>query len=173
MLGFGVGLRPCEQFALRANDVKEGELTIAEDIVEGHLGETKTPASNTTVVLTPELEGELRDYIREHHLQSDDFLFTYATGKPMSQNNYVQRQLKTIGRKIGVPDLDVRMMRTAYASYAAPFGDTPKDLQRALRHETATFSVKVYQKAIPKTTRRMQHNYESDLREAAFGTIGK
>ena len=82
----------------------------------------------------------------------------------MSQNNYVQRQLKTIGKKIGVPDLNFRMMRTSYATHVATYRDKPKDLQTELRHADALFSIKVYQKAIPESTRKMQDGFHTALR---------
>jgi integrase len=164
MCSLGVGLRPNETFATRANDITPGQLMIDEGIVENILGEVKTNCSEAPVAISAEFEAELREYVAQKRLKPTDFLFTYATGKPMSQNNYVQRQLKTLGRKIGVPDLNFRMMRTSYATHVATFSDNPKDLQTALRHEDPVFSMKVYRKPIPDSTRKMQDGFHTALR---------
>jgi integrase len=164
MCSLGVGLRPNETFATRANDVTPGQLMIDEGIVENILGDVKTNCSEAPVAISAEFEAELREYIAKKGLKPTDFLFTYATGNPISQNNYVQRQLKTLGKKIGVPDLNFRMMRTSYATHVATHSDNPKDLQTALRHEDPLFSMKVYRKPIPESTRKMQHGFHTALR---------
>jgi integrase len=164
--GFGLGLRPHETFALRVNDVQPGMLVIDEGVVEGLIGEVKTVESKKPIPLPADLESEFMDYIEKANLKSDDFLFSCRSGKPMSQNNYVQRQLKAIGKKIGVADLNFRMQRTGYGSHAAQFGKTPKDLQRNLRHASAVFSQTVYQKPLSQTVVAMQDGYHDLIRKS-------
>jgi integrase len=163
--GFGLGLRPSETCALRVNDVKIGTLVIDEGVVENEVGEVKTRGSKRTVVLPTELESEFRNYIAANGLNDNDFLFTYGNREPISQNNYVKRQLNTIGKQIGYPDLDFRQRRTAYSSYAAEQGTTPKDLQRALGHSSPEFSQRVYQKPLPETLIKMQEGYHKKMNE--------
>ena len=73
------GLRPSELFALRVNDIEPGSLRIDETAVpnEPVSDRTKTEGSRGRVPLAPELEAELRAYVREE--QITDFLFPSAS----------------------------------------------------------------------------------------------
>ena len=156
------GLRPSELFALRVNDLQGNSLMIDEGVVQYRVGDTKSESSKAPVVLTVDLRKELEAYIQMRGLSGDDFLFAYSTGIPMSQNNYVRRQMKTIGKKIGVPGMDFRMLRRTFATHFKKHGD-PKDLQSAMRHADVTMSLEVYQQEIPEETFRAVASYEDEI----------
>ncbi len=158
------GIRPSELFALRANDMWEVGLRIDESVVEYVVGEPKTEEANGLVPLTASLRAELEEYIRKNGFADADFLFPYKTGGPMSQNNYVRRQLKTIGKAIGVPALDFRMLRRTFSTHFKKHGD-PKDLQSVLRHAGASMAQEVYQQEIPEETANAVNSFDRELLE--------
>ena len=63
------GLRPQELFALRVEDIEPGILRIDEALKEtekgsDRIGETKSTSSNGYVSISPELEKELRTWLK-------------------------------------------------------------------------------------------------------------
>lgn len=114
------------------------------------------------LALTEDLRECLETYIATHKLSGDDFLFAYETGKPMSQNNYVRRQLKTLGKKIGAPGLDFRTLRRSFATYCRKHGD-PKDLQSAMRHSDVRMSLEVYTQDLPEQTFETVCSFEREV----------
>jgi len=80
------GLRPNEICALRVNDIQGNQLMVDEGVVEGIAGDPKTKGSKAPVALTEEFRLELEACVASRSLSGDQFLFTYKTGNPISQN---------------------------------------------------------------------------------------
>jgi integrase len=142
------GLRPSELFALRVNDVLDGELRIDETIVHYQVSEnTKTEGSRANVPLSPELESALRFYILEEKLTDSDFLFPSASGTAMFPDNFLDRVLKPLGKKAGIANLNHQILRRTTATHFQKHG-TVKDAQTLLRHSDAQTTLKHYQKVL-------------------------
>jgi integrase len=80
----------------------------------------------------------------------------------MSRNNYVRRQLKSIGKAIGVRRLDFRMLRRTFSTHFKRHGD-PKDLQSVLRHSAAIMSIEVYQQEVPAETLKAGESFGREI----------
>jgi integrase len=116
------GLRPSELFALRVDDVLDGELRIDETVVLCQVSErTKTEGSRGTVPLPVGLELALRSYILEEKLT--DFLFPSEAGTAISPDNYLDRVLKPMGVLAGIDNLNIK-------SSAAPRQPTFRSMGR-------------------------------------------
>ncbi len=89
-----LGLRSEELFALRRNDVRDGELVIDEAIVDG---ETKTPrlASAARMFVPPDLGLELRHYLETVDESPEAWLFPSSRKHiPVRPANFLRRVLK-------------------------------------------------------------------------------
>ena len=155
------GLRPSELFALRVDDVLDGELRIDETIVLYQVSErTKTEGSRTTVPLPVELESALRFYILEEKLT--DFLFPSAVGTAMSPDNFLDRVLKPLGTQAGIANLNHQMLRRTTATHFQKHG-TIKDTQALMRHSDAHTTLKHYQKVLDESLVAGVNSWDSEL----------
>jgi site-specific recombinase XerD len=143
------GLRPSELFALRVDDVLEGELRIDETVDLCQVSErTKTKGSRGTVPLPVELESALRFYILEEKLT--DFLFPSEVGTAISPDNFLDRVSKPLGEKAGIANLNHQMLRRSTATHFQKHG-TVKDAQTRMRHSDAQTTLKHYQKVLEES----------------------
>jgi integrase len=141
-------LRPSELFALRSDDVQNEKLRIDEAVVLGSVKGTKTDESNNWVPLPPALEMEIRAYIQSERItKPKEFLFPSEVGTPMSQDNYLDRNLKVLGAKAGIPDLNFQVLRRTCATHFQKYGRV-KDAQALLRHRDASVTLRHYQKTL-------------------------
>ena len=155
------GLRPSELFALRVNDVLDGELRIDETIVQYEVsGNTKTEGSRANVPLSPDLESALRFYILEEKLS--DFLFPSAAGTAMFPDNFLDRVLKPLGKEAGIENLNHQILRRTTATHFQKHG-TVKDTQALLRHEDAQTTPKHYQKVLDASLVAGVISWDSEL----------
>jgi integrase len=155
------GLRPSELFALRVNDILDGELRIDETIVLYEVTErTKTESSRGTVPLPVELESALRFYVLEEKLS--DFLFPSAVGTAISPDNFLDRVLKPLGKEAGIENLNHQMLRRTTATHFQKHG-TVKDTQTLMRHADAQTTLKHYQKVLDASLVAGVTNWDSEL----------
>ena len=167
-----LGFRPSELFALRVNDLQPGELKIDETVVLCQVKEdTKTEGSRGYVPLPPDIEAELRAYIREEKIT--DFLFPSETGTAISPDNYLDRVLKKLGvlanidgftAKDGTLDskLNHQILRRTTGTHFQRHGKV-KDAQSLLRHADAQTTLKHYQKTIEESLRRAVEDWDAEL----------
>ena len=157
------GLRPSELFALRVNDVLDGELRIDETIVQYEVsGNTKTEGSRANVPLSPELESALRFYTLEEKLTDSDFLFPSAAGTAMFPDNFLDRVLKPLGKEAGIENLNYQILRRNTATHFQKHG-TVKDTQALMRHEDAQTTLKHYQKVLDASLVAGVTSWDSEL----------
>ena len=93
-------LRPGELFALRWRSVQQGRLKIEEAVYRGKVGPTKTEGSAAFVAIPESLQKDL-EFCREkcRYPGGDEFVFPSLKGTPLESHNYLQRVLKSKGKK--------------------------------------------------------------------------
>jgi integrase len=144
------GLRSQELFLLRANDLESGQIRVDEAFKraehgEDRIGEPKTEGSADEVAIPADLESELRAWIQSKGQSGADLLFPSAVGGPIDPSNYLDRTLRPLGIKAGVPDINFAMLRRTCATY---FRDNLKGAQQQLRDKTPHVTAKHYQQSI-------------------------
>jgi site-specific recombinase XerD len=142
------GLRPSELFALRVNDIGNGELRIDETIVRCQVtSRTKTAGSRASVPLSPELESALRFYALGAKLEENDFLFPSEAGTAISPDNFLDRVLQPLGVLAGIDHLTHQMLRRTTATHFQKHASF-KSAQGLMRHANAATTMKHYQKVL-------------------------
>jgi integrase len=165
------GLRVSELAALKWGDIHANSITIDERYCRGDWGQTKTKASNATI-------GVNRSVIeRIHRLKlltvmvkagratrhyrvvkadgPDDLVFqSVKDGQPIRDNNILTRYLKPAGRKLGLPFVNWRCLRTSHATWLKMAGADPKDIQGQMRHSRISTTMDIYTQFVPESQRR-------------------
>ena len=128
------GLRVSELIGLCWRNINEDSITIEQRYCRGDLGAPKSEASNATIpvnmavierinrlkTLTIQVKAgrATRHYKVVKSCGPDDFVFqSLRNGGPMRDNNILVRHIKPAGRKIGLPFVNWRCLRTSYATW--------------------------------------------------------
>lgn len=170
------GLRAQELFALRVDDIEPGTLRVDEALKEtekggARIGETKSTTSNGYVVLSPELEKDLRTWVQIRNLSDtyhrtadpapNDLLFPTETGTPYRLGNYLKRVLKPIATAAQIEGLTYQALRRTFATHFQRYG-SPKDAQAQLRHSKLEMTG-WYMKQIPDSVRAAVEKMDADI----------
>lgn len=159
------GLRSQELFLLRADDLESGQIRVDEAFKRAEhgkdrIGEPKTEGSADVVAIPADLERELRAWTKSQGQSGADLLFPSAVGGPIDPSNYLDRTLRPLGIKAGVPDINFAMLRRTCATY---FRENLKGAQRQLRHKTPLVTAKHYQQSIPAEHRSAVEKLDQEL----------
>lgn len=166
------GLRVSELIGLKWGDVLQDSITIDERYCRGDWGAPKSEASNTTipvnaavierihrlktVVVEVKAGRAVRKYPAVKSSGPDDLVFpSLHKGVPMRDNNILVRHIKPIARKMGLPFVNWRCLRTSYATWLKIAGADVKDAQALMRHSRASTTLDIYQQFIPESERRV------------------
>src|SRR5262249_34545670 len=145
-------------------------ITIAERFCRGDWGAPKSQSSNATIAVNPcvieriqrlkSLTVEVkagRGRRRYKVVKSDgpnDLVFqSIRDGKPLRDNNILCRFIKPAARKIGLPWINWRCLRTSHATWLKLAGADIKDAQAQMRHARASTTFDVYQQFVPEAQR--------------------
>lgn len=166
------GLRVSELAGLKWNDIHESAITIDERFCRGDWGAPKSEASNTTMavnrcvierlhrmkLLTVEVKAgrAMRRYRVVKSDGPDDLVFqSVHKGLPIRDNNILVRYIKPAGRRVGMPWLNWRCLRTSHAMWLKLAGADVKDAQGQMRHSRASTTLDIYQQFVPESQRRV------------------
>jgi len=166
------GLRVSELCGLRWRNLHADSITIDERYCRGDFGAPKSRASNATIsvnqcvfdriaqfkTLTVEVRAgrAVRKYKLVKSAGLDDLVFqSVRTGAPMRDNNILCRYIKPAGRKLGMPWLNWRCLRTSHATWLKLAGADVKDAQAQMRHSRASTTLDIYQQFIPESQQRV------------------
>jgi integrase len=166
------GFRISELIGLKWSDVHEDSITIDERYCRGDWGAPKSEASNTTVpvnqvviqrihrlktvVVEVKAGRATRKYPAVKSCGPDDLVFqSVLKGVPMRDNNILVRHIKPIARKMGMPFVNWRCLRTSYATWLKMAGADVKDAQALMRHSRASTTLDIYQQFIPESERKV------------------
>jgi integrase len=165
------GLRVSELIGLRWEDVGADSLTIDERCCRGDWDAPKSEASNATIGVEPcvierihrlkQLTVDVKAGLAVRHykvVKSDrpeDLVFqSVKTGSPMRDNNILSRHIKPAARKLGLPWINWRCMRTSHATWMVEAGANPKDVQGQMRHSRISTTMDIYAQFVPESQRR-------------------
>ncbi len=153
------GLRVSELAGLKWNDIHPDAITIDERYCRGDWGAPKSDASNATIgvnrcvidrihrlkLLTVEVRAgrALRRYKAVKSDGPEDLVFqSVQKGRPIRDNNILVRFLKPAGRKLAMPWVNWRCLRTSHATWLKLVGADVKDAQAQMRtHGPAPHSI--------------------------------
>jgi len=166
------GLRVSELIGLRWRNVHEESITIEERYCRGDWGAPKSESSNATIPANPSvierlhrlktltIEVKAGNAVRRYRAvrsdAPDDLVFQSLTkGGPMRDNNILSRHIKPVARKLGMPFVNWRCLRTSHATWLKLAGADVKDAQAQMRHSRASTTLDIYQQFVPESQRRV------------------
>jgi hypothetical protein len=97
--------------------------------------------------------------VRKHKLVKsgglDDLVFqSVQGGRPMNGHNMLKRQLQPAARKLGLPFVNWRCLRTSHAIWLVQAGADPKSLQGRMRHSRISTTMDIYARIASASQRR-------------------
>jgi len=174
------GLRVSELAALKWEDIGEDSITIDERFCRGDWGAPKSEASNATIGVNPEVIARIHrlkfltvegnaggnNAVRTYKVvKSDgptDLVFqSLRTGAPLRDNNILTRHIKPAARKMGLPWVNWRCLRTSHAVWLKMAGADVKDAQAQMRHSRASTTLDIYMQFVPESQRRVVNRLSS------------
>lgn len=154
-LAMCMGLRVSEILGLRWEDVDldEATLQVRRSVVNGHVEDTKTLASEDELPLHPDLVDVLREW-REAELPVNGWLFdNIDTGKPYHADTMRQRHLNKAAAKIGLPKLGWHAFRHTYRARLSELGLPLEVQQKLMRHASIDMTTKYGRNSMLNVTR--------------------
>lgn len=154
-LAMCLGLRVSEILGLRWEDVDldEATLQIRRSVVNGHVEDTKTLASEDELPLHPDLVDVLRRW-REAELPVNGWLFgNIDTGKPYHADTMRQRHLNRAAATIGLPKLGWHAFRHTYRARLSELGLPLEVQQKLMRHASIDMTTRYGRNSMLNVTR--------------------
>ena len=98
----------------------------------------------------------VRRYRAVKSTSPEDLVFqSVKTGAAMRDNNILVRFIKPAGRKLGMPWVNWRCLRTSHATWLKMAGADVKDAQAQLRHSRASTTLDIYQQFVVESQCRV------------------
>jgi integrase len=165
------GLRVSELIGLRWRCIHADSITVEQRYFRGDWSVPKTDASAATIGVDPEVIARLLRLttltvevragraIRKHKLVKsggpDDLVFqSVQAGRPMNDQNVLKRHLQPAARKLGLPFVNWRCLRTSHATWLVQAGADPKSVQGQMRHSRISTTMEIYAQIVPSSQRR-------------------
>jgi integrase len=164
------GLRVSELIGLKWRCIHDDAITIEERFCRGDWSAPKTSASAATIGVSPEviariqrlksLSVEVRAGLatRKHKLVKSDgpndlVIQSVQTGRPMNDQNVLKRHIQPAAKKIGLPFVNWRCLRTSCATWMIQSGVDAKSAQGQMRHSRISTTLEIYAQIIPASQR--------------------
>lgn len=165
------GLRVSELIGLKWHCIHADSITIEERFCRGDWATPKTDASAATIGVEPEVIARLLRLptltvevragraVRRHKLVKsggpDDLVFqSVQDGSPMNDQNILKRHIQPAARKLGLPFVNWRCLRTSHATWLVQAGADPKSVQGQMRHSRISTTMDIYAQIVPTSQRR-------------------
>ncbi|HKF03433.1 MAG TPA: tyrosine-type recombinase/integrase, partial [Candidatus Sulfotelmatobacter sp.] len=87
-------------------------------------------------------------------------------GQPMNDQNVLKRHLQPAARKLGLPFVNWRCLRTSHATWMVQAGADPKSVQGQMRHSRISTTMDIYAQIVPTSQRRALQKL------SAFASVG-
>src|SRR5580704_16739314 len=140
-------------------------------VCRGDWATPKTDASAATIGVEPEVIARLLRLptltvevragraVRKHKLVKsggpDDLVFqSVQDGSPMNDQNILKRHIQPAARKLGLPFVNWRCLRTSHATWLVQAGADPKSVQGQMRHSRVSTTMDIYAQIVPTAQRR-------------------
>ena len=165
------GLRESELIGLKWRCIHDDSITIEERYCRGDWSVPKTDASAATIGveehvttrllalknLTVEVRAgrAIRKYKAVKSSMPDDLVFqSVKDGLPMNDQNILKRHLQPAARKLDLPFVNWRCLRTSHATWLVQAGADPKSVQGQMRHSRISTTMDIYAQIVPEAQRR-------------------
>ena len=139
------GLRRGELAALRWDDFTNDAVRVDEAVYRGRLGSPKTPRSKRVVPM-PAKAGALIVEWREQarFTESRDFVFSIRTNSPIDLNRSVERVVKPMAERLGLPRFSWHDFRHAYTTWGRRAGVAAEVMRDQVGHTSVLMTQDVY-----------------------------
>jgi len=160
------GVRRGELFALRWRDLDEHDRTLAvrEAVYEGRFDTPKTQAGVRQIPLSDaalQLAADWRARIKE--IDPDALVFSTGSGKPISPNNVLRRQVFPACDALGLKRVTWLTLRRTYSSWAHEKGVPGKVVAQLMGHAKVDTTLNVYTQVIDGALRTAADKVGSEL----------
>lgn len=160
---FFTGMRTGEVDGLQWKyvDFDRREIHVAENLVKGSLGETKTEGSNRIIHMSEIVYDALKE--QEKATGDEQFVFCNSKGTPLSHNNVTKRVWYPLLRLLGLAKRRPYQTRHTAATLWLAAGENPEWIARQMGHTTTEMLFRVYSRYVPNLTRRDGSAFEALL----------
>jgi|SRR5215471_1115656 len=177
------GLRVSELIGLKWRCIHHDSITIEERFCRGDWSVPKTDASAATIGVEPHVIARIlllktltvniragrarRTYKLVKSDKPDALVFqSVQDGQPMNDQNVLKRHLQPAARKLGLPFVNWRCLRTSHATWMVQAGADPKSVQGQMRHSRISTTMDIYAQIVPTSQRRALQKL------SAFASVG-
>jgi integrase len=164
LVGISTGMRVGEILGLRWKDVdlSSKQLRIEQNCYRGLMGSPKTKGSRRIVPLSDNVMTALQRLERASGERSEEELvFHTRTGKPFSDTNFLHRDLKPAGEKVGAPWLNWHTLRRTHCTLFQVAGGSLRDAQAQLGHSKMSTTLELYTIPIDANRREVVERLDS------------
>ena len=144
-------------------DFDRREIHVAENWVNGSLGETKTEGSNRIIHMSEIVYYALKE--QEKATGDEQFVFCNSKGSPLSHNNVTKRVWYPLLRLLGLAKRRPYQTRHTAATLWLAAGENPEWIARQMGHTTTEMLFRVYSRYVPNLTRRDGSAFEALLNQ--------
>ena len=144
-------------------DFDRREIHVAENWVNGSLGETKTEGSNRIIHMSEIVYDALKE--QEKATGDEQFVFCNSKGSPLSHNNVTKRVWYPLLRLLGLAKRRPYQTRHTAATLWLAAGENPEWIARQMGHTTTEMLFRVYSRYVPNLTRRDGSAFEALLNQ--------
>ncbi len=165
------GLRVSEVIGLKWRCIHADSMTVEERYCRGDWSVPKTDASAATIGVEPHVIARIlhlktltagvragsgmRTYKLVKSDSPDALVFqSVKDGRPMNDQNILKRHIQPAARKLGLPFVNWRCLRTSHATWLVQAGADPKSVQGQMRHTRISTTMDIYAQIIPAAQRR-------------------
>jgi integrase len=139
------GLRRGELAALRWNDLEGAKLRVDEAVYRGQLGTPKSPKSRRIVSVPSQVLEVLEDWRAPCKFnQPENFMFSIRTNSPIDLNRVLERLIKPIEEKLGLPRFSWHDFRHAYTTWGREAGVEAEVMRDQVGHASVAMTQDVY-----------------------------
>ncbi len=163
------GLRVSELIGLKWRCIHSDSITIDGRYCRGDWAAPKTKSSAATIGAQPNVARihrlknltvavkagpATRHYKVVKSAGPNDLVFqSVKDGKPMRDLNVLQRHIQPAARKLGMPFVNWRCLRTSHATWLVQAGADPKSVQGQMRHSRISTTMDIYAQIVPASQR--------------------
>lgn len=157
------GMRPGELAGLRACDVRERQITVAQSVWNQKVQTPKTSNAVRTFAISASLAQEIQERIEGRN--DAELLFTTETGRPLSMDNFRHRVLGPILKELGIDKKLEALGIARCGNYA--FRHMNATLMDAINTPMKTRQKRLGHAQIETTLKHYTHAMDADDRIAA------
>ena len=139
------GLRRGELAALRWNDFMGMKVRVDEAVYRGQLGTPKSRKSRRLVSVPDQalaVVAEWRERCR--FVEPDDFVFSIRTSSPIDLNREMERTIKPMADRLGLPRFSWHDFRHAYTTWGRQAGVEAEVMRDQVGHASVAMTQDVY-----------------------------